>query len=574
MKFPQGLLLLAAGLMATTTLAGCASSDLTPDFDPTADVAPTGNTVHLVMSVIDLYNTSLYPGLKANMWAFCATPFDPADDYSKAAISYYDPLPTDAPLLNDEQRHTCSVPGPTITVAQGDRVIVEFSHSHFHPHTIHWHGQFVDNQDDGVPGMTQQAVASGEHYTYDFIAKRPGTLWYHCHVDTQFHVMEGLYGMFIVKPKDTSHEPKVDAEATMILSTATRDIVEAIGRPHQHPPGCFTSGTPNCQNPPLDTTADVFLINGHSYPYTEQQAQSHYYVDEGKSLRIRVLNAGNTVEELHLHGHDMLVTHKDGLPLTAPYYADTLTIGPAERYDVVVVGHNPGVWAFHTHVNNHEANDQQVPGGMHTVLVDGADSKDHIHGFPAELPGGVPYQPPTYIPQDYRDVQQFRLGDATGTPVPGIGTTPSLPTAASATLTFPVAMPCSVKAIQVDAYLGGASPRLAQLSVDVLDANGGSAGSFPLGRDASNPAADPVSNGRYLKDDPGIDGGVQNVPAGNWTVQVSGDAVASDLTVVVTVDHYGSFDELKFLHKLDKRIAYCGKYGNGTDGLASSAPPT
>src|SRR5919112_1615255 len=98
--------------------------------------------------------------------------------------------------------------GRTLRVHQGDRIKVEFSHSHFHPHTIHWHGQFVPWESDGAPGVTQDAVESGGAITYDFIASRAGTLWYHCHVDTQLHVMQGLYGMIIVEPQDTEYEPE------------------------------------------------------------------------------------------------------------------------------------------------------------------------------------------------------------------------------------------------------------------------------------------------------------------------------------------------------------------------------
>ncbi len=572
MHLLRGLRLLSLAILSTASLAGCMGSDsLDPLFDPLADVPLTGNTIHLKMSVIDYNETGLYPGLTANMWAFCAEPFEAGDAYSAAAIEYFTPLATDVPHISDHQRTTCSVPGPTIRAKQGDRVIVEFSHTHFHPHTIHWHGQFVDNEDDGVPGITQQAVGGTggiPSFTYDFIAKRPGTLWYHCHVDTQYHVMQGLYGMFIVDPQDTSHEPKVDSEAIMVLSTANRAIVENIPglSLHQHPPGCYVSGTPNCQNPPLDTTADVFLLNGHSYPYTEDQAQSHYFVDTGKSLRIRMLNAGNTVEEIHLHGHDMLVTHKDGLPLSAPYYADTIAIGPAERYDVVVVGHNPGVWAFHTHVNNHEANDQQVPGGMHTTLADGAQFQGHGHDFPAELAGGVGYQKPAYIPGDFNDVQQVHFGSAVGpTGVPA----PARP--ASAAFTFPVEMPCTVQAVRVSAALGGVAPNLDDLTVTIVDGAGTIRESFALGGGTDH-ATDPITHGAFLLDGPGP-GGAQGAAVGNWTVLVAGRAAASDVTVTMAVDHFGSFDQIKYLHRLDKNYQLCGRYGNGSDGLETKAPP-
>ncbi|MEK6985600.1 MAG: multicopper oxidase domain-containing protein [Candidatus Thermoplasmatota archaeon] len=560
----RGLLTLAVALLTAAAFAGCASnSTFDPLYDPLADVKETGNTIHLKMKVVDLFETQLYPNMEANMWAFCVEPFSETDEYTRNAIEYFTPLETDAPLLTEKERQTCSVPGPTIRAQQGDRIIVEFGHSHFHPHTIHWHGQFVDAEDDGVPGHSQEAVPSGGSFTYDFIAKRPGTLWYHCHVDTQFHVMQGLYGMFIVEPADDTHEPEADQEGVLVLSTATRHIVENIPgiNPHAHPPGCFTSGTPNCVNPPLDTEPDIFLWNGHSFPFTKDQEQSHWKLAQDERLRLRILNAGNSFEVLHPHGQDMLVTHKDGLPLSAPYWVDTLPIGPAERYDVILVGHNPGSWVFHTHVNHHEANDQQVPGGMHTSFSVG-DADHHGDAFPSELPGGFPYQEPVYIPDDVDIVQRFALGTSQSTPVPTTVTAP-----VSKTLTFNVELPCAVKEMRVSAYLGGlsAGAGLTNLQVVVADPDGGESVPMRLGGSPPNPTME----GTYNITGPAA----QKLPQGNYTIRITGTTVEADLMVTADVDYYGSFDEIKYLHKLDKSIALCGTYGNGTDGLETKAPP-
>ncbi|MEK6986202.1 MAG: multicopper oxidase domain-containing protein [Candidatus Thermoplasmatota archaeon] len=558
-------------------LSGCMGAN---PFAPTGDfdVPETGNTIRLKMKVVDLFNTELYPvsnrdgttspGLRANLWAFCAEPFDQNDAYSKAAIEYFDPLPTDAPQLSEGERSACSVPGPTIRAKQGDRIVVEFAHAHFHPHTIHWHGQFVDNEDDGVPGVTQQAVGGGSgapSITYDFIAKKPGTLWYHCHVDTQFHVMQGLYGMFIVEPQDTSREPEVDQEGVMVLSTAARNIVETIPgiNPHAHPPGCLVSGTSGCANPVLDTTPDVFLLNGHAFPYTIQQKQSHWTLQDGERLRLRILNAGQTEEVLHPHGQDMLVTHKDGLPLADPYWVDTLAISPSERYDVLIIGHNQGAWVFHTHVNNHEANDQQSPGGMHTKFTVGADFEGHGDAFPAELAGGIGYQEPVYIPSDYSDTELASLGVP-----PAVTGAPAPLAPAQVEFTFPVRMPCSVNTIEVEAFLSGTGARASELKTEVIDAAGNIQSTLMLGR--TGDPMQPNLKGTYLLSGPGI---AQDAAEGNWTVRTTGSAALTDLTVTMKVDHFSSFDEILSLHNLDKSYGVCGQFGFGTDGRASKAHP-
>jgi hypothetical protein len=71
------------------------------------------------------------------------------------------------------------VPSPTIRVEEGDRVRITLLNTHYFPHTIHLHGTIHPNEMDGVPDITQPAVKPGESFTYEFIAKNPGTHFYH-----------------------------------------------------------------------------------------------------------------------------------------------------------------------------------------------------------------------------------------------------------------------------------------------------------------------------------------------------------------------------------------------------------
>jgi len=573
---PATALLLAASLLAAAVgISGCTTS--ASSYDPNTPVKETGKTVHLNISVVDLYDTEVYPGFNANLWAFCVTPVNPDDAYSAAAIHYYDPLPTDAPNLREENPDLwgkCSVPAPTIEVHQGDRVVVEFSHSHFHAHTIHWHGQYVPAEMDGAPGVSQTAVPSGGSITYDFIAKRAGTLWYHCHVDAGFHVMMGLYGMFIVDPQDTSHEPKSDVQATMVFSTMVRSLTEAVGIPHAHK-GCgYVSGLPDCQNPPADIGhPDVFLINGHSYPLTMQQNQSVLHVKEGQTLRIRMLNAGETVEAIHLHGHDMEVVAEDGVILAQPYWVDTLTIAPAERFDVLVKANNPGVWMFHTHVDSHITNDEQSPGGMMTMLVyDGYENQ--CADCHAEAPGGFPYEPPVYMPGDVSNAtaMSFGAGVAPGV-VPGApGAVP-----ANARWTFPVELPCAIQTVRLDAQMVGGSAAglsLSALAVTIRDPNGTVVGQFGLGRDSSNPASGaPYGSWASNGTSPGVATPV--FLKGTYTVDVNGTAVQTSVHLHVAIDYFDSFEEMKQLHQAEpgKYPLLCGKYGYGNNAIPRGTPP-
>ena len=64
--------------------------------------------------------------------------------------------------------------------------------------SIHWHGVDVPNAEDGVSGVTQDAVPPGGSYVYRFRIDEPGTYWYHSHQHSAGEVERGLYGALVV----------------------------------------------------------------------------------------------------------------------------------------------------------------------------------------------------------------------------------------------------------------------------------------------------------------------------------------------------------------------------------------
>lgn len=388
----------ASLVVTVASLAGCttrldapeARLDAAGSAGPGVGTLPSGRTIHLRATVIDV-EQEVVPNFTANLWAFCFGAADPQDAVSAAAVEARAPLPGDH--VPTAEGLSCGVPGPTLRVRQGDRVIVDLDNSHVHPHSIHWHGQLVPWHMDGAPGVSQDSVVTGSNFTYDFIAKKAGTLWYHCHVDGQEHIMKGLYGAFIVEPQDTTNEPKdIGREYVWVLGTANfaelmQIVPGTLGQHAGHLPTCM-SGTQGCEQPPSAAgSPDLFFINGHSYPLTMEQEGTLLKIKPGERIRLRIVNAGETVETIHPHGHDMLVTHRDGnvLPLGLQYYMDTLDIAPAQRIDVVITGDNPGPWMVHTHVASHETSCHKSGGGMHSMLVyEGFE--DRMHSFKTGLP--------------------------------------------------------------------------------------------------------------------------------------------------------------------------------------------
>lgn len=93
-----------------------------------------------------------------------------------------------------------TVPGPELRVNQGDRVRVTLVNHLPVATTLHWHGVSVPNAEDGVAGVTQDAVPAGGSFRYEFVANDQGTYWYHSHQDTANQIIAGLFGTLIVEP--------------------------------------------------------------------------------------------------------------------------------------------------------------------------------------------------------------------------------------------------------------------------------------------------------------------------------------------------------------------------------------
>jgi FtsP/CotA-like multicopper oxidase with cupredoxin domain len=93
-------------------------------------------------------------------------------------------------------------PGPTIEATVGQLVEI---HVHNQDVTagiaLHWHGVDVPNAEDGVAGITQDAIKPGRDHTYRWVAPHAGTFWYHSHQVSHEQVAQGLLGAIVIHPK-------------------------------------------------------------------------------------------------------------------------------------------------------------------------------------------------------------------------------------------------------------------------------------------------------------------------------------------------------------------------------------
>jgi len=108
-----------------------------------------------------------------------------------------------------------TVPGPELRVTQGHRVQVTLVNHLPESTTLHWHGVTLPNAEDGVAGVTQDAVPAGQSATYEFVAREAGTYWYHSHQQTEQQVQRGLFGALVVE--STSGRVAQDRDYTVML---------------------------------------------------------------------------------------------------------------------------------------------------------------------------------------------------------------------------------------------------------------------------------------------------------------------------------------------------------------------
>ncbi|NOU21103.1 MAG: multicopper oxidase domain-containing protein [Methyloglobulus sp.] len=332
----------------------------------------------------------------------------------------------------------------------------------------HLHGiKKVDQSSDGYPeawlspnGQTGDQFSMPPTVGYNPAAfnypnnQEATLLWYHDHTlgMTRLDVYSGLAGLYVVR--DDNEMAKIAAnqlpsgpyEIPLLLQDRMFHTDGSLAYPDVAPAGTTSSATgkpiPSPSMQP-EFFGNVMVVNGVSWPYLEV---------EPRRYRFRVLNGSNS-RFYTLKIETCPVTPAGGVPqpcatprtfkvigteggfLNAPVTVSSLTVAPAERYDLIVDFTGVAAGTKFTLTNYANSPFQGIPAaGAATTIVTGID--DRLVEFRVNQP--LSAKPNAVIPASLRlaavpaltptagiPVRQVMLADNTdefGRVVPSLGT--------------------------------------------------------------------------------------------------------------------------------------------------------
>ncbi|MDO8998280.1 MAG: multicopper oxidase domain-containing protein [Bacteroidota bacterium] len=247
------------------------------------------------------------------------------------------------------------IPMPTLTFTEGDTAEIYVRNELNESTSLHWHGLFLPNKEDGVPYLTQMPIKPHTTHLYKFPIIQNGTHWYHSHSGLQEQI--GMYGSFIMNKRE---DDKTFRKGIDDLPTIPVVLSE------------WTNYNPNNVHRMLHNATDWFAIKkGTTQSYAEAIKQKHlktklknewkrmlamdvsdvYYnkflmngINEqqlsqfkgGDKVRLRVSNGGaSTYFWLTYAGGKITVVANDGNDVE-PVDVDRLIIAVSETYDIIV----------------------------------------------------------------------------------------------------------------------------------------------------------------------------------------------------------------------------------------------
>ncbi len=210
---------------------------------------------------------------------------------------------------------------PTLKMRDGETVRMNVKNNIGRASTLHWHGMHLPARMDGGP---HQVVENGASWSPEFEVKQnASTFWYHSHMvpETGFQVYHGLAGMIVVEDERAGNLGLPDTYGVDDIPLVLQD--RRFG-----PEGNFEYLT-SMPDRVHGMKGGTLLVNGTVNPYFEARSDT---------LRFRILNGSNsrfyTLAFSDKRRFQQIAS--DGGLLETPYETNNITLGPAERAEIIV----------------------------------------------------------------------------------------------------------------------------------------------------------------------------------------------------------------------------------------------
>ncbi len=191
------------------------------------------------------------------------------------------------------------------------------------PTAIHWHGLHPPNNQDGVPGLTQQVIQPNTSVKYNFPVLPAGTHWMHSH--------QGLQEAFLLSAPLIVHDPSSKADEQEIVLflgdfsfTPPTEIFAKLRRPAPQP---MAMTKPDAN----DVNYDAYLLNDRTLADPEVVR-----VEKSGRLRLRIINGSSGTNFFISLGDlkgELIAT--DGMPVK-PVAGFRFPLAIAQRIDLRV----------------------------------------------------------------------------------------------------------------------------------------------------------------------------------------------------------------------------------------------
>jgi FtsP/CotA-like multicopper oxidase with cupredoxin domain len=167
------------------------------------------------------------------------------------------------------------------------------------------------------PGPTTEPVHPGHSFVYEFDAEPFGLHLYHCHtVPIKRHIHKGLYGAFIIDPKEG--RPPAN-EMVMVM---------------------------NAFDTNFDNENEIYAVNTVAFHYQKHPIP----IRQHELNRIYVVNVTefDLLNSFHIHGN-LYRLYRTGTDLQRYEYTDMVSLAQGERAILEFSYKHPGPFMFHAH---------------------------------------------------------------------------------------------------------------------------------------------------------------------------------------------------------------------------------